>query len=38
VDCLTFELLVERWFFNPEDGGEDWRLEDLETNRLWKEY
>ncbi|KAF8960604.1 kinase-like protein [Flammula alnicola] len=28
VGCLTFELLVGRWLFNPEDGGEDWRLED----------
>lgn len=24
----TFELLVGRWLFQPEDGGEDWRLED----------
>jgi len=28
VGCLTFELLVGRWLFNPEDGGEDWRFED----------
>ena len=28
VGCLTFELLVGRWLFNPEDGGDDWRLED----------
>jgi len=27
VGCLTFELLVGRWLFNPEDGGvEDWRF------------
>lgn len=24
----TFELLVGRWLFHPEDGGDDWRLED----------
>jgi len=22
VGCLTFELLVGRWLFDPEDGGE----------------
>ncbi|KIY69683.1 kinase-like protein [Cylindrobasidium torrendii FP15055 ss-10] len=28
VGCLTFELMVGRWLFNPEDGGEDWSLEE----------
>ncbi|KAK7018874.1 kinase-like domain-containing protein [Favolaschia claudopus] len=28
IGCLTFELLVGRWLFLPEDGGEDWSLEE----------
>ncbi|OBZ69641.1 Serine/threonine-protein kinase SRPK [Grifola frondosa] len=28
IGCITFELLVGRWLFNPEDGGDAWRLED----------
>ena len=24
----TFELLVGRWLFHPEDGGNEWSLED----------
>ena len=35
VDGLTFELLVERWLFNPEDGG-DWRLEDDHLAKILK--
>jgi len=27
VGCITFELLVGRWLFHPEEG-EDWSLED----------
>ncbi|KAF7289361.1 Kinase-like protein [Mycena indigotica] len=28
VGCLTFELLVGRWLFHPEDGGDDWTIEE----------
>ncbi|KAL0957553.1 hypothetical protein HGRIS_001340 [Hohenbuehelia grisea] len=28
IGCLTFELLVGRWLFSPEDGGDDWTQED----------
>ncbi|PPQ72308.1 hypothetical protein CVT24_004585, partial [Panaeolus cyanescens] len=28
IGCLTFELLVGRWLFLPEDGGEDWSIEE----------
>ncbi|PPQ99428.1 hypothetical protein CVT24_005415 [Panaeolus cyanescens] len=28
IGCLTFELLVGRWLFLPEDGGDDWSIEE----------
>ncbi|KAE9399800.1 kinase-like protein [Gymnopus androsaceus JB14] len=28
IGCLTFELLVGRWLFNPEDAQPDWSVED----------
>ncbi|KAF8959826.1 kinase-like domain-containing protein [Flammula alnicola] len=35
IGCLTFEFLVGRWLFNPEDGGDDWRFEDDHLARCW---
>ncbi|KAJ3890276.1 kinase-like domain-containing protein [Lentinula edodes] len=28
IGCLTFELLVGRWLFDPEDAQPDWSVED----------
>ncbi|KAH0835718.1 kinase-like protein [Lanmaoa asiatica] len=28
IGCITFELLVGHWLFHPEDGGDEWRIED----------
>ncbi|KAF9058690.1 kinase-like domain-containing protein [Rhodocollybia butyracea] len=28
IGCLTFELLVGRWLFDPEDAQPDWSIED----------
>ncbi|EIW60025.1 kinase-like protein [Trametes versicolor FP-101664 SS1] len=28
LGCLTFEMLTGRWLFAPEEGGDDWSLED----------
>ena len=30
----TFKLLVGRWLFEPEDGGENWRLEDVHQAKM----
>ena len=34
MGCLTFELLVGRWLFQPEDGGEDWSFEDDQLAKI----
>ena len=34
VGCLTFELLVGSWLFNPIDAGEQWSIEEDHLSKM----